>query len=64
MSYGDGAGQGVKPLFGASWRQILTQLEVVKECVRPVQEETQSGGWIPFFCKSKLVLTADNSLLR
>lgn len=48
ISYTDGPDRGVNPLFGASWKQILIRLELVKQCIRPVEGGTAAGGWIPF----------------
>ena len=64
MSYGDGTAKGVKPLFGASWRQVLVRLETVKQCIRPVEGQVAAGGWTIFFGKSEFSSASNNSLLR
>lgn len=64
MSYGDGRRHGVRALFGASWKQVLVQLEEIQQCVFPVPGRIPSGGWTPFVCKSEFGLASDNSLLR
>lgn len=52
MSYGNGNARGVRPLFGASWKQILEQIDSITQCIHPVQEGiTAAGGWSIFSCK-------------
>ncbi len=64
MSYGIAGGRAIKPLFGASWKRVLEQLEKVKECIHPVQAGAAAGGWIPFYCKLDFGLASGNSLPR
>ena len=64
MSYGEGSSRAEKPLFGASWNQILVQLETLKQCIRPAEGVASAGGWMPFTCKSWSGLAFDNSLFR
>ena len=64
MSYGEGSSRADKPLFGASWNQILVQLETLKQCIRPAEGGPAAGGWTPFTCKSGFGLASDNSLFR
>ena len=64
MSYGDGTAKGVKPLFGASWKQVLFRLETVKQCMRPLEGQVAAGGWTVFSGKSEFSLASDSSLLR
>ena len=64
MSYGDGTAKGVKPLFGASWKQVLFRLETVKQCMRPLEGQVAAGGWTIFSGKSEFSSASDHSLLR
>lgn len=48
MSYGRRNGSIVNALWGASWRAILDQMQILFACGSPRTGSTPTGGYIPF----------------
>ena len=50
MSYGRRDGSIANALWGASWRAILDQMQILFACGSPRTGSTPTGGYIPFIC--------------